>query len=147
MENFKLENFKKEYGLDMPIEKHLSLYDCNVILSCIYDKFHVYDVNDLFSKLENESIYVTSVENETINVEDVFFNLGIIVSSNVFINWYKFDNIDSLSFRNLCRYFDDIWYPAIDDIEIFDETCNWILSIRHYGIVSYLKSEESNNRK
>ena len=143
MEKFKLENFKREYGFDMPIKKHLSYDECCEILSNIYLKFHVNDIKDLFSKLENESLLITNINNGTVNIENIFLNLNIGVSQNVFINWFKFDNIDSISFKDLCKYFDDIWYPSVDDIEIFDETYNWILSIKYYGIISFLKSVDN----
>ncbi len=37
------------------------------------------------------------------------------------------------------NFFSDIWYPSLDDIEIFDLNLNWIVSVRHYGGIYYVK--------
>ncbi len=62
---------------------------------------------------------------------------------DVYINWDDFRTIDRMSFADLCRYFEDIWYPGPDDIEIFDDALSWILFIHHYGAVdvAYLDHE------
>ncbi len=35
----------------------------------------------------------------------------------------------------MSRWFDDIWYPASDDIDLFDSTLDWILSVSHSGLI------------
>ena len=37
------------------------------------------------------------------------------------------------------KYFDDIWYPDSDDIDIFDQTLSWILTVLHNGDVKILQ--------
>lgn len=143
MEKIKLENFNNEYGFAMPIEKHLSQHDCSAILLHIYNKFHIHNIEELFSILECKSINIDTInaKDDNVNIEEVFSNVDIAVLPNIYINWGDFDNIDCLKYNTFCNYFDDIWYPAIDDIEIFDETCDWFLSIKHYGLISYWKSK------
>lgn len=69
------------------------------------------------------------------NVQRLLTDLGIRSEPYVFLNWYRFDKIDKLALVDLTRYFSDIWYPASDDIEIFDSTCDWMLAIAHTGSV------------
>ena len=38
----------------------------------------------------------------------------------VWANWQGFDTVDTIYFKSLSDYFDDIWYPAADDIFIID---------------------------
>ena len=57
----------------------------------------------------------------------------------VFLNWYRFDDIDSLDLDDLSRHFDDIWYPSVDDIEVFDESCRWFLVVSHDGRVGLIQ--------
>jgi hypothetical protein len=57
----------------------------------------------------------------------------------VFVNWYRFDDIDSLELDDLSRHFDDIWYPSVDDIEVFDESCRWFLSVSHDGRITLIQ--------
>lgn len=57
----------------------------------------------------------------------------------VLVNWYRFDDIDSLDLDDLSRHFGDIWYPSVDDIEVFDESCRWFLSVSHDGRMSLIQ--------
>ena len=66
----------------------------------------------------------------------MFSKLGIKHQSHVFLNWYRFDNIDEIEVDGLNTYFADIWYPSTDDIDLFDNTFKWIVSIRHDGQIS-----------
>ena len=66
--------------------------------------------------------------------------LNIKPNLQVYLNWYSFTDIDILNIIFLDKYFFDIWYPISDDIDIFDESLNWFLSIRHDGNVVLLTS-------
>ena len=56
----------------------------------------------------------------------------------IYINWYRFNAIDEMRFSDFVTYFDDVWYPAADDIDVFDSSCLWFLSISHNGVVRQL---------
>ena len=64
--------------------------------------------------------------------------LKIKYLDSLYLNWYKFDNIDAIALKDLDKYFYDIWYPGSDDIDIFDSNLTWIVSIRHDGYISFL---------
>ncbi len=53
-------------------------------------------------------------------------------SSRVYVNWYRFDEIDELRTQDFLRWFPDLWYTAAEDPDIFDEGLEWMLSLRHY---------------
>lgn len=141
MENFKLENFRKEYGVEMPIIRVMSFDECNVIQQAILQKFNIDKLDDFFAKEEKNFIKVDNVsaEDEDFNWYKVFDYLDIPIPHEVYINFDKFDKIDVISFENFNKYFSDIWYPAADDIEMFDMTKSWIISVRHYGSLYYTK--------
>ena len=76
------------------------------------------------------------------NAESVNFNLveclkfaGLVAEPRVYINWDRFQTIDSIALDILAQHLDDFWYPKADDIDIFDETCSWIVSIDYDGFV------------
>ena len=69
----------------------------------------------------------------------VFEQLGLQPEEHVYINWHRFDDIDLISLKDLVSFFDDIWYPAADDLDIFDPSLNWILSVTHSGQIRILK--------
>jgi len=76
-----------------------------------------------------------NAENEHFDLAAVAKDLGISAEKKVYVNWYRYDNVDEIQFVDLTKYFDDIWYPGPDDIDIFDATFSWILSISHDGAV------------
>lgn len=43
-----------------------------------------------------------------------------------------------MRFKDLTEHFDYIWYPGPDDIEIFDDSLSWILSVDHGGYLRVL---------
>ena len=77
-----------------------------------------------------------SAEAEGFDLGSVLAALQIRPRVDVYINWYRFDSIDRMAFADLRRFFDDIWYPASDDVEVFDESLSWILLISHEGGLS-----------
>lgn len=77
-----------------------------------------------------------------IDAEDDAFDLRRVLVThripppvNVLINWNHFEHVDRMRLDDLCRFFDDVWYPSADDIEIFDESCDWCVMVRHFGAV------------
>jgi hypothetical protein len=66
-------------------------------------------------------------------LDDFLHSLQIVPNGEIFINWHSFDKIDLMAFSDFTQYFDDIWFPGPDDIEVFDCGMDWILSIAHDG--------------
>jgi hypothetical protein len=63
---------------------------------------------------------------------------GVTSSETIFLNWYRYDDVDEMRLADVTKFFEDIWYPSSDDLDIFDESLRWILSIRHDGEVKYV---------
>lgn len=72
----------------------------------------------------------------------IFYTSKLLPNERVYINWHRFDDVDEVELKQLCRLFDEFWYPAADDINIFDDTLNWVVSIDHEGTV-YLARGDS----
>ncbi len=70
---------------------------------------------------------------EGFNLQSAIRELGMESATTVLLNWYRFDRIDRIALVDLSLYFVDIWYPGSDDIEIFDESCSWVLAVSHTG--------------
>jgi hypothetical protein len=74
-------------------------------------------------------------DQEEPNLGGVFDKCGIRPGPTVYVGWGPLSDIDRFQIEDLVRYFYDVWYPSADDIDIFDETCEWIVIVRHYGSV------------
>jgi len=116
-------------------------------LSTTYEKIRAFIGGELESPLEvvraiydkSEPIDGVDANDDGFSFSDVLKSLCIEPNANVYINWYRFDNVDEISIKNLTEYFDDIWFPSSDDIDVFDDSFSWIVSVSHDGKVSSLE--------
>jgi len=78
-----------------------------------------------------------------LNAEAEDFDLGLVFSAcgvsnletlTVYVLWW-FSEIDRLRAVDVVRHIHDIWYPAADDILIFDATLTWQIGIDYTGCV------------
>ncbi len=142
MDAFKIELFQKENPqCEFPKVTALSAEEKTSIRQKLAHKLSV-DQNTTGKELLNmlvkssESIIDYNACNSGFTIANVFNHLKIVPKDNVYINWYQFDNIDAINFNDFNKYFDDIWFPSADDIEVFDDTCGWVLLIAHDGYIS-----------
>lgn len=97
-------------------------------------------VEQLFKHQKNlENVNADTAE---FKMEDVFHKLNIKPDEYIFINWYRFDHIDKMKFNDFVEYFDYIWYAGPDDIDIFDKSLKWIVTIDHHGYVRWVLFDE-----
>ncbi|MEM7513192.1 MAG: hypothetical protein AAF388_19850 [Bacteroidota bacterium] len=141
MDQFKIDLFEKEYKRSFLEYRSLTQEESKAIKEQIYDKFRI-SITALFGRWLEKSLQFYSVNNakDEFKLEMFLSDISIEFNERVFINWNRFDEIDVFSIADLDKYFYDIWYPSADDIEIFDESLDWIVSIRHDGRIFYMKT-------
>jgi len=143
VEAFKIENFRDEYpNKEFPWFRPLLEAELIEIRSKMFKLLKVSDGNNLIrlvNKIINEGVFLDNfnAENNKFSLAAVLNCLEITPLQKIFINWYRFDDIDEMYFDSLNDYFDDIWYSGPDDIDIFDKSFSWIISISHDGGVVY----------
>ncbi|MGF7494324.1 heat-shock protein [Campylobacter concisus] len=98
-------------------------------------KFSLDDVDEFFKIDKFSRLDGFNADEENFDLKAVFNKLDIATPNEICINFNKFESIDILHFDDLSKFFSDIWYPSLDDIEIFDLNLNWIVSVRHYGAI------------
>lgn len=139
MDDFKIELFESEYDISFPFYKSVEEAKCESFIKVISQKYNI-NVSNLESELMLlQSFYEDSNALDEFKLMDTLAKLEINPLINVYINWYRFKDIDELNLNDLDKYFYDIWFPSADDIDIFDENLNWILSIRHDGCITFIK--------
>jgi hypothetical protein len=142
MDTFKIELFNKENPLgEFPQVTALNPDDMVSVRKNLSQKLKV-NMNttgkELLDLIGKDSFTVTNYNacSNGFLLADVLNYLELVPKDKVYINWYQFDDIDILSFNDLNKYFDYIWFPSSDDVEIFDDTYEWMLSISHDGYIS-----------
>jgi len=142
MDQIKLENFRKEYGFDMPVIRSLLPGECLKIRENLLHKFSLDDVDEFFKIDKFSRLDGFSADEENFDLKAVFGKLNIATPNEICINFNKFESIDILRFDDLSKFFSDIWYPSLDDIEIFDINLSFIISVRHYGDIYYFLTKK-----
>ena len=137
MDQIKLENFRKEHGFDMLIIRSLPYGECLKIRENLLHKFSLDDVDEFFKIDKFSRLDGFNADEENFDLKAVFGKLNIATPNEICINFNKFESIDILHFDDLSKFFSDIWYPSLDDIEIFDINLSFIFSVRHYGAIYY----------
>ena len=137
MDQIKLENFRKEYGFEMPIIRSLSPGECLKIRENLLHKFSLNNIDEFFKIDKFNRLDGFNADEVNFDLKTTFGELGIATPNEICINFNKFESIDILRFEDFSKFFSDIWYPSLDDIEIFDINLNWIVSVRHYGAIYY----------
>ena len=137
MDQIKLENFRKEHGFEIPIVRSLLPGECIKIRENLLHKFSLNDIDDFFKIDKFSKLDGFNADEENFDLKAVFSELNIATPNEICINFNKFESIDILHFDDLSKFFSDIWYPSLDDIEIFDINLSFIVSVRHYGVIYY----------
>lgn len=121
MEKFKISIFEEEHNDVFPSYSTLSEDECKNLRLEIIKKYSIEQenmVDELFSK---QDYYADEDASEDFDLISTLNKLGIIPAENVYIDWYDFERIDVMAIKDLSKFFYDVWYPAADDINIFDK--------------------------
>lgn len=96
---------------------------------------------DMLQKIHNCMIPCKGIkaDEEDFNLLKLMEDLGIHSLPEVYINWSFFDDIDKIQLEDVAKYFDYIWYTGSDEIEMFDQSFSWIISIDGDSYVSYCR--------
>jgi hypothetical protein len=144
MDQFKIAIFKRENPeSDFPRITPLSEARVSSIRNRLATKVGLGDVFDdlkLTKELNAKSVVVASAnaEDPEFSLKNTLESLGVYSNPIVYVNWYRFDKIDEIELCDLDIYFSDIWYPSSDDIDVFDESLQWIVSVVHDGALQFL---------
>ncbi|WP_103573781.1 heat-shock protein, partial [Campylobacter concisus] len=133
MDQIKLENFRKEHGFDMLIIRSLPAGECLKIRENLLHKFSLQNIDEFFKIDKFSRLDGFNADEANFDLNALFSELDIATPNEICINFNKFESIDILHFDDLSKFFSDIWYPSLDDIEIFDINLSFIFSVRHYG--------------
>jgi hypothetical protein len=142
---FKIELFRKENPqLSFPYFDTLDDENTAIIRRRISQKLKVNEIltgKAILNLLTNKAVLIKNYNASTSGfmMSDVFNYLNIVPKEKIYINWYQYDDIDIMDFKDFDKYFDDIWFPISDDIEVFDDTLGWVLAINHDGYIRWNK--------
>ena len=143
MDTFKLELFKENHKFQFPEFVTLDKEECEIIRITINQTLQLEKSVDPIETV-NTLLKVQDII-DGVNAKDDDFNLlsqlaelEILPEKEIYVNWHRFDEIDKFSRETILKYFTDIWYPGSDDVDLFDNSFSWIVSIQHDGCIGKL---------
>lgn len=148
MENFKLEHFRTAHpGIRFPPYRSLTSDETADLRSSLARRLGLSNSADGLSVVTRlndvgRSRELANALSDSFDLGAVIEDIGLSPMKLVFINWYRLDDVDEMNIDDLVTYLDDIWYPGSDDVDIFDRTCAWVISISHEGIVQFVEPKE-----
>ena len=140
MEDFKKDNFYRAYpGEEYPSYNICSEEEARLLLEKICEKYSCsfempLALNSQVIK-RSRILDFCNADDDEFSLEEVFERLSITPNDNIYISWLRLENVYTFNFKILCKRWDDIWYPAIDDIELFDDSFSWLIGINHHGYI------------
>lgn len=96
-------------------------------------------INELYNNFFQWLPIEINANSENFSLEKIMSKLELFPLEDIYINWYRFDHIDKMRFKDVCVYFEDIFCYQFDDVDIFDDTLKWIFCIEHDGRVAWTK--------
>lgn len=145
MDQIKIENFSKTYSdRTFPKFRSLPIVEAGKIKSLLADKLGMRsDISglELVCTIPEKAQHLSNInaEDPDFSINALFKQLDLHPQRNIYINWYQFDDVDEMEAADLIKHFDDVWYPAADAVELFDDSLSWILAVDYSGNLSYLK--------
>jgi len=148
IEDFKLERFKNDFpDAEFPTVQTLASEKCVDFKRNLAGKLGL--ASNVAPIQLLETLYNSfRVGQAGIVATDPGFNLdallresGVKTPQQVYINWNQFDHVDEIKLTDLVKYFQYLWYPSSDDVEIFDDTLRWVALVRHDGEVRVVRLE------
>jgi hypothetical protein len=138
MDDFKLLNFRRSHpGVTPPALHRLEANEAVELFRKLKQRFDV-EADEKLAVLEELLEGASPIDGgepgeDAFDMQAVLALASVAPDATLFINWDRFETVDRVSAADLTRYFTDIWYPGADDIEVFDQTCNWVLFVPHSG--------------
>jgi hypothetical protein len=144
MDRSKIQLFENSTNESFPSYRVLSVFEVSIIKKRLTNKFQLpidskgIVLVEAIDMLEHEVKLFTA--NDNFNLIKCLNFLGVYDKEEILINWFQFDDIDEIACIDLNNYFYDIWFETADDMDIFDSSLSWILSIRHDGYIKFWSS-------
>lgn len=143
MEAFKIALFEQEYGCPFPLYRTLSAAEGLALQARLASQLGLMSSatgGEVVGALASRQTYYPEANaEEGFALLPMLVALGIVPQPELFLNWGRFETVDAFQTTDVAHYFNDLWYPVADDLDVFDANLDWVVSIRHDGVVSFLR--------
>jgi len=139
MDNIKYENWEGIIPNIISLnQKQIELLQKKICLKFLFEK--KCDFLDLYKQyiMNNEKILNKNQFTVQKTITQLLLSyLNISKEELLYLDWDGFKNVDEITVKDFLDNFENIWYESSDDLTIYDENAEWIISIYHFGVVSF----------
>jgi hypothetical protein len=146
MEQFKIDFYEDEFGPNtFPDFRRLTEPEMRHVRDKIKESLGLSNATsglELLRAIRNHSCLVPGVNpNErNFDLKSLIDWLKVPQSGAIFVNWYRFDDMEKFRLTDFCNVFHDVWYPPADEaIELVDSQLRWIIFVAHWGVIRVLR--------
>jgi uncharacterized protein (DUF927 family) len=103
--------------------------------------------NDIICNKFYENIYIFEKvvgHIDNIDLFKIFQNCdnSLTIDDFIYLDWGNLEEIVQVNLNDFIVNIDNFWYPSSDDLSIFNQNCNWILNIHHYGAIGCVQPKK-----
>lgn len=95
---------------------------------------------DAINQVVSKGKFLKVIDESTFSLNEYFEHIPTKIPDTVFLNYGDMSEFYEVSTESLNFFFDDVYFPGADDIEIFDASCSWLFSINHDNYLLLCKS-------
>tara|TARA_B100001094_G_scaffold278577_1_gene288155 strand:+ start:29 stop:478 length:450 start_codon:yes stop_codon:yes gene_type:complete len=147
MDQIKVNNFRKEYpNRDFPAYRCLDSLEIIELRKSLVAKVDGLEATcsdlDIVRAVDQaQSLVRDFCIGEFFEFESFLEDQNLIAegTDKIWLNWYRYDDVDELDRKDFSKYFKDLWYEGADDLDIIDPQLAWIVSVGHSGIIKVLR--------
>ncbi len=141
MDAFKIELFEKETGKAFPHFYTLGKEECGELYRQFCSKMQIPELKmPVFDYLERKGAFVENFNalQEGFDVSELFACLKV-TADIIYVCWDNFETTDRMSLQDFSQHFDDIWFPAADNVIVFPQEMSFMVMVRHDGAVYFYR--------
>jgi hypothetical protein len=149
MNRSRIDDFLHEHpGIEFPWFVEKTNEECAVIRQTIAQKYslaaYLFDSVEFMKALQRieRTVFGEDVvgDEQAPGVVEVLAAIDAPVPERILINWRRFDAIDEMRFCDVDRYFFDLLYAGDDDVDLFDASLEWIVTLSHHDVWMFAKA-------
>jgi len=99
-------------------------------------------LRDPISRLLGHAQRIDITQAEPEEVRGILLSFGIPPDEMVACLWFSGLDGIALCYADFVAYYDDLWYPASDDVLVMNRTCSWFLAIDHEELITFARHEQ-----
>ena len=143
MDSYKLEEFAGDHpGQQYPWVESVQPQEAQRMVSELMSRFcpSATNASDFIHFIaEQPMLEEITVLDDEFDFTRLLIDAQIRIPQEILVNFAAFEQLERMRYAEFAKHFRYVYWPATDDLDCFDESLEWIVSIDHDGRITVLK--------